>query len=258
MIDPSQSSTIVGGGPRSGGGGRLQAPASGPGPLHHPSDGPSPSMGEDFDPDQLNFAKGQGLIPVVVQDAGTLQVLTLAYMDRAALDETLTSGEATFFSRSRGGRWRKGETSGDRLHVVSITPDCDADSIVLKVRPVGNACHLDRISCFGEEDAPGLGRLARLEQTITERAAADPAESWTARLLSQGIKRIAQKVGEEGVETALAGVAGPDSELASEAADLVYHLMVLLRARNMVFQDVLDVLAQRAEAARQKPGSDGT
>ena len=211
-----------------------------------------------IDPSTLDFDKSGGLIPVVVQDAATLQVLTLAYMDRAALDETMASKEATFFSRSRGGRWRKGETSGDRLHVVSITPDCDADSLVLKVRPVGNACHLNRISCFGDEDAPGLGRIARLEATIAERAAADPATSWTARLLAEGPKRAAQKVGEEGVETALAGAAGPDEELASEAADLVYHLLVLLRARNMVFQDVLDVLAQRAEAATQAAGPAGT
>jgi phosphoribosyl-AMP cyclohydrolase / phosphoribosyl-ATP pyrophosphohydrolase len=203
-----------------------------------------------IDPETLDFAKSNGLIPVVVQDAATLQVLTLAYMDRAALDETIQSGEATFFSRSRGGRWRKGETSGDRLHVVSITPDCDSDALVLKVRPVGNACHLNRVSCFGEEDAPGLGRLARLEQTIAARAAADPSESWTARLLAEGPKRVAQKVGEEGVETALAGVAGDDAELAAEAADLIYHLMVLLRARHMVFQDVLDVLAERAGAAK--------
>ena len=211
-----------------------------------------------IDPSTLDFDKSGGLIPVVVQDAATLQVLTLAYMDRAALDETIASKEATFFSRSRGGRWRKGETSGDRLHVISITPDCDADSLVLKVRPVGNACHLNRISCFGDEDAPGLGRIARLEATIAERATADPAKSWTARLLAEGPKRAAQKVGEEGVETALAGAAGPDKELASEAADLVYHLLVLLRARNMVFQDVLDVLAQRAEAATQTRGPAGT
>jgi len=203
-----------------------------------------------IDPNTIDFAKGDGLVPVVVQDAATLQVLTLAYMDRAALDETIASGEATFFSRSRGGRWRKGETSGDRLYVVSITADCDADAIVLGVSPVGNACHLNRTSCFGEADAPGLGRVARLERTIAERAAADPSESWTARLIAQGPKRIAQKVGEEGVETALAGVAGPDEELASEAADLIYHLLVLLHARNMVFQDVLDVLASRAEAAK--------
>lgn len=203
-----------------------------------------------IDPDTLDFAKSDGLIPVVVQDAATLQVLTLAYMDRAALDETISSNEATFFSRSRGGRWRKGETSGDRLSVVSIMPDCDGDALVLKVRPVGNACHLNRISCFGDEDAPGLGRIARLEQTIAERAAADPTTSWTARLIAEGPKRVAQKVGEEGVETALAGAAGPDEELTSEAADLIYHLLVLLRSRNLLFQDVLDVLAARAKPAK--------
>jgi len=211
-----------------------------------------------INPDTLDFAKGSGLIPVVVQDAATLQVLILAWMDRAALDETIASGEATFFSRSRGGRWRKGETSGDRLYVVSIAADCDADALVLKVRPVRNACHLNRVSCFGEEDAPGLGRIARLEATIAERATADPSVSWTARLLAEGPKRAAQKVGEEGVETALAGAAGPDEELASEAADLIYHLLVLLRARNMVFQDVLDVLARRSEAVRQPRGPTGT
>ena len=202
-------------------------------------------------PDTLDFDKGSGLIPVVVQDAATLQVLTLAYMDRAALEETQSSGEATFFSRSRGGRWRKGETSGDRLYVVSITPDCDGDALVLKVRPVGNACHLNRISCFGEEDAPGLGRLGRLEATIAARADADPETSWTARLMAEGPKRAAQKVGEEGVETALAGAAGDTDELANEAADLIYHLFVLLKARHMVFQDVLDVLARRAEPAKK-------
>ena len=194
----------------------------------------------------LNFEKGGGLIAAVVQDASTLQVLMLAFMDRAALDETLESGEATFFSRSRGGRWRKGETSGDRLKVVSVTLDCDGDAVLVRVEPVGNACHLNRVSCFGDEDAPGLGRLARLEQTIAARAAADPSESWTAKLLASGPKRIAQKVGEEGVETALAGAAGDEAELASEAADLVYHLLVLLKARGLSLQDVLDVLESRA------------
>jgi phosphoribosyl-AMP cyclohydrolase / phosphoribosyl-ATP pyrophosphohydrolase len=203
-----------------------------------------------LDIEAIDFAKGNGLVPAVVQDADTLQVLTLAYMDRAALEETIESGEATFFSRSRGGRWRKGETSGHRLKVVSITPDCDNDALVVAVRPMGPACHLGTTSCFGAETAPGLGRLAELERTIARRAGADPTSSWTARLLAQGPKRIAQKVGEEGVETALAGVAGDDAELASEAADLVYHLLVLLNARNLVFQDVLDVLARRAEQAK--------
>lgn len=199
---------------------------------------------------QLDFTKGGGLIPAVVQDADTLQVLTLAYMDEAALRETLDSGQATFFSRSRRQRWRKGETSGDFLNVVSVTPDCDGDAVVVKVRPVGNACHLNRVSCFGEEDAPGLGRIGRLERTIHVRAQADPNDSWTARLMAQGPKRAAQKVGEEGVETALAGAAGDEAELASESADLIYHLLVLLHARNMVFQDVLDVLARRAQPAK--------
>ena len=199
-----------------------------------------------MNPDEIDFEKGGGLIAAVVQDAATLQVLMLAFMDRAALDETLDSGEATFFSRSRGGRWRKGETSGDRLKVVSVTPDCDGDAVLVRVEPVGNACHLNRVSCFGDEDAPGLGRLARLEQTIAARATADPSESWTAKLLASGPKRIAQKVGEEGVETALAGAAGDEAELASEAADLVYHLLVLLRSRGLLLQDVLDVLESRA------------
>ena len=208
------------------------------------------TLASTLDISSIDFAKGDGLIPAVVQDADTLQVLTLAYMDEAALRETLDSGQATFFSRSRGGRWRKGETSGDFLNVVSVTPDCDGDAVVVKVRPVGNACHLNRVSCFGDEDAPGLGRIGRLERTIHVRAQADPNDSWTARLIAQGPKRAAQKVGEEGVETALAGAAGDEAELASEAADLIYHLLVLLHARNMVFQDVLVVLAKRAEAAK--------
>ena len=203
------------------------------------------------DPATVDFAKGGGLIPAVVQDADTLQVLTLAYMDRAALDETVVGGEATFFSRSRGGRWRKGETSGNRLKIVSITPDCDGDALVRKVRPIGPACHTGTTSCFGPEDAPGIGRLARLEQTIAARASADTEKSWTARLLSQGVKRIAQKVGEEGVETALAAVTGDDSELAAEAADLIFHLLVLLYARGLSLETVMDVLGNRAQHSRE-------
>jgi len=203
---------------------------------------------------EVDFAKGSGLVPAIVQDADTLQVLTLAYMDQAALEDTLQSGEATFFSRSRGGRWRKGETSGNRLKVVSVTPDCDADALLVLVKPVGPACHLNTTSCFGEADAPGLGRLARLERTIAERADANPETSWTARLLAEGPKRAAQKVGEEGVETALAGAAGDDAELASEAADLIYHLLVLLRSRHLSFQAVLDVLETRAGSAKDGSG----
>jgi phosphoribosyl-AMP cyclohydrolase / phosphoribosyl-ATP pyrophosphohydrolase len=195
---------------------------------------------------KVDFAKGGGLVPAVVQDAATLQVLTLAYMDEAALRETLESGEATFFSRSRGGRWRKGETSGNRLKVVSVMPDCDGDSLLVQVEPLGPACHLNTTSCFGVEDAPGVGRLGRLERTIAERASADPSQSWTAKLLAAGPKRAAQKVGEEGVETALAGAAGEVAELCEESADLLYHLLVLLKSRGVALADVLAVLARRA------------
>jgi phosphoribosyl-ATP pyrophosphohydrolase/phosphoribosyl-AMP cyclohydrolase len=195
----------------------------------------------------LDFSKGGGLIPAVVQDAATLQLLMLAYMDEAALTETLESGEATFFSRSRGGRWRKGETSGNRLKVVSVAADCDGDALLVQVDPIGPACHLGTTSCFGDQDAPGVGRLARLEAVIASREGADPASSWTARLLAAGPKRAAQKVGEEAVETALAGAAGDERELCEESADLLYHLLVLLRSRGVGLAQVLDVLAGRAE-----------
>ncbi len=198
----------------------------------------------------LDFAKGEGLIPVVVQDSATFQVLMLAYMDAAALRESLASGEATFFSRSRNKRWRKGETSGHRMKLVSLTSDCDRDTLLLQVEPVGPACHRGTTSCFGDDSAPGVGRLAALERTIAIRATADPAESGTARLLREGPKRAAQKVGEEGVETALAGATGTVEELCNESADLLYHLLVLLRSRNSSLQSVLDVLAARATGRR--------
>jgi phosphoribosyl-ATP pyrophosphohydrolase/phosphoribosyl-AMP cyclohydrolase len=195
----------------------------------------------DFD-----FSKGDGLIPVIVQDAATLQVLMLAYMDAAALEETRQSGEATFHSRSRGGRWRKGETSGNRLKLVSIEADCDRDALLLKVEPMGPTCHLGSTSCFGTAEAPGVGRLAALERTIRARAGADPQSSRTSRLLAGGPKRIAQKVGEEGVETALAGAAGTSDELISEASDLVYHLLALLHARGVTLAAVAEELQRRA------------
>jgi phosphoribosyl-ATP pyrophosphohydrolase/phosphoribosyl-AMP cyclohydrolase len=172
---------------------------------------------------KIDFAKGGGLVPVIVQDADTLQVLMLAYMDEAAFKETVDSGEATFFSRSRGGRWRKGETSGHRLRVRDIRLDCDGDTLLVSATPSGPACHLGTVTCFGGGAPLGVGRLAMLERTIAARAAAPEAESRTARLLARGPKRIAQKVGEEGVETALAGAAGSVEELCEEAADLFFH-----------------------------------
>jgi phosphoribosyl-ATP pyrophosphohydrolase/phosphoribosyl-AMP cyclohydrolase len=197
---------------------------------------------------RVDFDKGGGLVPAIVQDADTLQVLMLAYMDRAALEETLESGEATFFSRSRGGRWRKGETSGNRMKVRSLRADCDGDTILLAVTPSGPACHLGAVTCFGDEATAGVGVLAELERTIAKRANAPKQESYTARLLAEGAKRAAQKVGEEGVECALAGAAGTDAELCEESADLLYHLAVLMHARGLSLNDAYAVLARRARA----------
>jgi phosphoribosyl-ATP pyrophosphohydrolase/phosphoribosyl-AMP cyclohydrolase len=202
-----------------------------------------------FDPSKVDFDKGGGLVPAIVQDAATLQVLMLAYMDRAALDETLESGEATFFSRSRGGRWRKGETSGHRIKVQSISLDCDGDTLLLRTEPHGPACHRGTETCFGTALTRGIGQLGALERTIADRAKASPEESWTAKLIARGPKRIAQKVGEEGVETALAGAAGDKEELCNEAADLLYHLGVLLHARGASFEDVMQVLAEREKTS---------
>jgi len=195
---------------------------------------------------EIDFEKSGGLIPVVVQDVATLQVLMQAYMDRAALAESIESGEATFYSRSRQARWRKGETSGNRLQIVSLIPDCDGDCILALVTPLGPACHLETTSCFGAADAPGVGRLGALERAIAARATAPIAQSYTARLIKEGPKRAAQKVGEEGVETALAGAGGEDAELCAESADLLYHLIVLLRTRGLALGDVMRVLEQRA------------
>jgi phosphoribosyl-ATP pyrophosphohydrolase/phosphoribosyl-AMP cyclohydrolase len=192
----------------------------------------------------IDFAKGAGLAPAIVQDAATLQVLMVAYMDEAALKETAESGEATFYSRSRGGRWRKGETSGHRLNVVSIAADCDKDAILVRAVPQGPACHRGTMSCFGDDVAPGVGRLGLLERTIAERSKAD---GYTAKLMQAGARRIAQKVGEEGVEVALAGATGDPGALCEEAADLLYHLIVLLTARGASLDDVMAVLARRAE-----------
>lgn len=196
---------------------------------------------------RVDFDKQGGLVPAIVQDAATLQVLMLAYVNREALAETLGSGEATFYSRSRGGRWRKGETSGHRLKIVAVELDCDSDTLLFRVNPTGPACHRGTATCFDEHASLGIGRLAELEKTIAARAASPSEESWTAKLLAKGPKRIAQKVGEEGVETALAAVAGDVVELNSEAADLLYHLSVLLYARGSSLNAVMDVLSQRAD-----------
>lgn len=195
--------------------------------------------------DGLAWAKMDGLLPAIVQDADTGQVLMLGYMDRAALEATLASGFATFFSRSKGRLWQKGETSGNRLAVRGVLADCDDDALLIRAVPEGPICHLGTTSCFGADGPSGPGWLGKLARIVHERAQADPAESYTARLLAEGPQRIAQKVGEEGVELALAAVARDAEGCAAEAADLLYHLTVLMEAKGFGWEDVAAVLAAR-------------
>jgi phosphoribosyl-ATP pyrophosphohydrolase/phosphoribosyl-AMP cyclohydrolase len=199
----------------------------------------------------LAWDKQGGLLPAVVQDAATRRVLMLGYMDQAALRATLDTRQVTFFSRSKGRLWTKGETSGDVLDLVSLEADCDADTLLVQARPRGPTCHLGRTSCFPQ--APG-DFLAELDALVARRELERPDGSYTTRLFAAGVRQIAQKVGEEGVETALAAVAQDDAALLGEAADLVFHLTVLLRSRGLGLQDVSAVLenrhADRAQASR--------
>lgn len=193
----------------------------------------------------LDWAKGGGLLPAIVQHWRTGAVLMLGYMNREALAATRASGCVTFWSRSKRRLWQKGETSGHVLRVESIRADCDRDTLLIAAAPNGPTCHLGTASCFGAGSAPPLAFLAELDALVARRAAERPAGSYTVRLLDAGVRRIAQKVGEEGVETALAAVAQGDTELLGEAADLIYHLTVLLRARGLSLDRVEDVLADR-------------
>lgn len=194
----------------------------------------------------LAWDKQQGLLPAIVQDAGSHRVLMLGYMDRAALEATLATGRVTFFSRSKQRLWMKGESSGDILDLVSIEADCDADTLLVQARPRGPTCHLGRASCF--PSAPG-DFLAELDALVARRERERPEGSYSTRLFEAGPRRIAQKVGEEGVETALAAVAQDDVALLGEAADLVFHLTVLLRSRGLGLADVEAVLRDRHAAA---------
>jgi len=194
----------------------------------------------------LDWAKGDGLLPAVVQHVDTLQVLMLGYVNAASLQATLESGHMTFYSRGRQRLWTKGEQSGNVLAVQSIAVDCDADTLLVRARPAGPTCHTGAESCFQEAPKDFLGELDRL---VATRDVARPAGSYTTSLFEGGIRRIAQKVGEEGVETALAAVAQGDEELLGEASDLVYHLLVLLRARGLSLRDVRALLAERHHPA---------
>lgn len=204
---------------------------------------PNPLTAADIE--RIDFGKEGGLVPAVVQDIETLQVLMVGYMNAEALTKTLETGLVTFFSRSKERLWTKGETSGDVLRLDHILTDCDEDALVVFARPQGPTCHTKTTSCFGMETAPGIGFLGKLAHVVAERAKADPADSYTARLMTKGIAKIAQKVGEEGLETALAGRAGDLDELHNEAADLLYHLTVLLMARETSLDAVLDILRER-------------
>jgi phosphoribosyl-ATP pyrophosphohydrolase/phosphoribosyl-AMP cyclohydrolase len=201
-----------------------------------------------LDIDKIDFAKGDGLVPAIVQDADTGAVLMLGYMNREALDQSLARKRAVFYSRSKRRLWEKGETSGHTLDVVDLAVDCDNDTLLITARPRGPACHNGTLTCFGDESrtaATNIAFLAKLEGVIAQRATEKPEDSYTARLLAKGLGKVAQKVGEEGVETALAGAGESEQKLVEESADLVFHLLVLLRARGVKLQEVVRQLEAR-------------
>ena len=192
----------------------------------------------------LAWEKMDGLLPAIVQDHASGDVLMLGYMDHAALAATIQTGFATFFSRSKGRLWQKGETSGNRLRVASVHRDCDADALLVRAEPEGPTCHLGTASCFGGE-AAGPGWLAELSRILARRAAAADPSSYTVRLLEEGPARIAQKIGEEGVEVALAAVSRDPAGCAEEVADLLYHVAVLMESRGFGWAEVIAVLRRR-------------
>ena len=196
----------------------------------------------------LDFDKMEGLLPAIVQHAESGAVLMLGYMNREALRETLTRRRVVFYSRSRQCLWEKGETSGHTLTLAEVRTDCDRDALLVTALPAGPVCHLDTATCFGDEVPAAAGRLAflgELEAVIARRMTDRPEGSYTARLHAEGPKRIAQKVGEEGLEVALAAVAETDDKLVAESADLLYHLLLLLKSRGLRLAHVVAQLESR-------------
>lgn len=193
----------------------------------------------------LAWEKMRGMLPAAVQDCRSGRLLMLGYMNRDALEATLRDGLTTFFSRSRQRLWQKGETSGNRLRVTAVHKDCDGDALLVLADPEGPTCHLGSTSCFGESAPEGPEWLAELSAIVAERADSSDTKSYTRQLLAEGVPRIAQKVGEEGVELALAAVSRDSEGCAEEAADLLYHLTVLMKARGFGWDDVIAVLRQR-------------
>ena len=196
----------------------------------------------EWDIEALAWEKQGGLLPAIVQDADNGRVLMLGYMNREALARTLASGRVCFYSRSRNVLWTKGESSGHFLDFVSLEADCDADTLLVQARPNGPTCHLQRASCFPEAPA---SFLSELDAVVAQRERERPAGSYSTKLFEAGVRRIAQKVGEEGVETALAAVAQDEQALLGESADLVYHLLVLLRSRGLGWADLVRTLEHR-------------
>lgn len=197
-----------------------------------------------LDASQLDWQKVNNLMPVIIQHYVSGDVLMLGYMTPEALKQTQTSGKVTFYSRTKNRLWTKGETSGHFLNVKSISTDCDNDTLLILVDPIGATCHTGSNSCFAKVKTE-WGFLYQLEQLLAARKNADPQSSYTAKLYHDGTKRIAQKVGEEGVETALAATVHDREELKNESADLIYHLLVLLQDQNLSLQDVIGILKAR-------------
>ncbi|MDD1783063.1 bifunctional phosphoribosyl-AMP cyclohydrolase/phosphoribosyl-ATP diphosphatase HisIE [Enterovibrio sp. ZSDZ35] len=197
--------------------------------------------------EQIDWEKTQGLIPAIVQNAKSGAVLMLGYMNQDALAKTLDTQQVTFWSRSKERLWTKGESSGNVLQLKHISVDCDKDTLLVQADPIGPTCHLGTETCWGEDDAnkPSLVFLHQLEQVLASRRGSDPSTSYTASLYAKGTKRISQKVGEEGVEVALAATSGDKEELINESADLMYHLMVLLQDQGFSLEDVANKLKER-------------
>ncbi|MEH6394797.1 bifunctional phosphoribosyl-AMP cyclohydrolase/phosphoribosyl-ATP diphosphatase HisIE [Pseudoalteromonas sp.] len=193
---------------------------------------------------QVDFAKSE-LIPAIVQDARTGVILMQGFMNQESLEVTFDKQKVTFYSRSKSRLWTKGETSENYLEVVSVHTDCDYDSILVLAKPLGPTCHLGTQSCFGDAAKPALSFLAQLEQVIVERKNDDPEQSYTASLFAKDLSRSCQKVGEEGVEVALAAMKHDNEELTNESADLLYHLIVLLQRQGLELQDVVACLQGR-------------
>ncbi|PKB85929.1 bifunctional phosphoribosyl-AMP cyclohydrolase/phosphoribosyl-ATP diphosphatase [Ewingella americana] len=193
---------------------------------------------------QLDWEKVDNLMPVIVQHAVSGEVLMMGYMNQEALTITQASGKVTFYSRTKQRLWTKGESSGNFLNLVSLYPDCDNDTLLALVNPIGPTCHKGNNSCF-HPAATDWGFLFQLEELLASRKNADPESSYTAKLYASGTKRIAQKVGEEGVETALAATVNDRFELTNEASDLMYHLLVLLQDQDLNLSTVIENLRQR-------------